>query len=56
MCKTKNILIEIIEGAENKRTYVVRELPSQPNQAPLTLGVCESSEELASFLDGLEIK
>lgn len=56
MCKTKNILIEIIEGAENKRTYVVRELPQAPNQPALTLGVCESADELASFLGSLEIK
>lgn len=56
MCKTKNIIIEIIEGAENKRTYVVRELPIQPNTPPATLGVCESADELASFLDALEIK
>lgn len=56
MCKTKNILIEIIEGGERKRTYVVRELPQVPQQPPVTLGVCESADELASFLDGLEIK
>lgn len=56
MCRTKNILIEIIEGAENKRTYVVRELPQAPNQPAVTLGVCESADELASFLGSLEIK
>ena len=56
MCKTKNILIEIIESPEAKRTFVVRELPSQPNQAPSTLGVCDSASELAQFLDNLEVK
>ena len=56
MCKTKNIIIEIIEGAEKKRTYVVRELPNAPQQPPVTLGVCESADELASFLAAIEIK
>lgn len=56
MCKTKNIIIEIIEGAEKKRTYVVRELPQVPQQPPVTLAVCESADELASFLASIEIK
>lgn len=55
MCKTKNILIEIIEGADNKRTYVVRELPQAPNQAPVTLVVCDTAADLANFLSSLEI-
>lgn len=54
MCKTKNIIVEIIEGAENKRTFVLREIV--PNQPPVTLGVCESGDEVAQFLDAIEIK
>lgn len=54
MCSTKNVILEIIEGAEGKRTYIVREFV--PNSAPTTLAVCDSTEELAQFLDNLEIK
>lgn len=56
MCKTKNLIVEIIEGGESKRTYVVRELPGAPNTPPVTLGAFDSTDELAQFLDALEIK
>ena len=55
MCKTKNVVIEIIESPENKRTYVVREF-SAPNQPPITLLVADNGEEIAQFLDAIEIK
>lgn len=53
MCKVKNVIIEIIEGGENKRTYVIRELV--PNSAPQTLAVCDTADEVAQFLDALAI-
>lgn len=56
MCKTKNVIIEIIQREDGDRSYVLRELPKEPNQAPVTLGVFIATEELTCFLDELEIK
>lgn len=53
MCKVKNVILEIIEGDEGKRTYIVREI--QANQPPVTLAVCDNTTELAQFLDQLKI-
>lgn len=55
MCKTRNIVLEIIESPENKRTYVLREF-SAPNQPPTTLYVADNAEEVAQFLDTIEVK
>lgn len=53
MCSVKNVILEIIEGAEGKRIYIVRELVA--NNAPNTLAVCDSTEELCQFLDNFKI-
>lgn len=53
MCKVRNVILEIIENDEGKRTYVVREIV--PNSAPTTLAVCDDTAELAKFLDNLKI-
>lgn len=48
--ETKNFVIEVIEGAERKRTFIVREL-GLPNQPAIVKAVCDSPEELAQFFD-----
>lgn len=52
---SKTFIIETIVGAENKRTYIVRELPSAPNAPARPVAVCDSSEELARFFDDVTI-
>lgn len=51
--KVKNVFVEIIEGGENKRYYIVRSI-SGPNQPADTLGVFESADELAQFFDSFK--
>lgn len=53
--KQKNFVIEVIEGGEASRTYIVRELPVVPNQPAPCVAVCSSGDELAQFFDNLKI-
>lgn len=48
--ETKNFIIEVIEGGEGKRTFIVRELGA-PNQPAIVKAVCDSGDELAQFFD-----
>lgn len=50
MCKTKNFIIEVIEGAESKRIFVVREIAQLPNVPPVTRLCTDDPQEIASFL------
>lgn len=52
--KQKNLIIEVLEGAEEKRTYIIREIPTQPNQPAAPLAVCESGDEIAAFFDSFK--
>lgn len=52
--KTKNLIIEIISDANGKRYFIVREIV--PNQAPVTDIICDSGEDLASFLDEVKME
>lgn len=56
--KQKNFVVECLIGAENRVTFIVRELPNVPNAPAQPVCVCESSEELAQFFDAvtLEVK
>lgn len=54
MCKTRVVNVEVIESAEGKRTYVIREFVG-PQQPPATLAVLDSGEEVAQFLVNLKI-
>ena len=53
--KDKTFIIECFEGAEAKRTYIIREMPDQPGVAPKTVAVCENGDEIAQFFDNVEI-
>lgn len=48
--KTKNFVIEVIEGAEGTRTFIIRELVA-PNLPPVTKCVTSDVAELAQFFD-----
>lgn len=51
---TKNFIIEVIEGAEAKRYFIIREL--QPgNTPPSTCLVSDDPEEVAQFFDTVKI-
>lgn len=52
--KTKNLIIEIICAPNHKRYFIVREIV--PNQAPVTVSICDSGEGLASFLDEVKME
>ena len=51
----KNLIIEVIEGAENKRYFILRELPTAQGTAPVTLLVSDDPEEVAQFLNSFKI-
>lgn len=53
--KQKNFIIECLEGAEDKRTFVIREIPEVPNAPAKPVAVCESGDEIAQFFDNLKI-
>ena len=53
--KQKNFAVQVLEGAEAKRTYVILELSDVPNQPAKPVAVCESGEEIAQFFDNLKI-
>lgn len=55
MCKTKNVILEIVEREDGVRSYIMRELPQEAGKAPVTLGVFVSTSELSCFLDELSI-
>lgn len=52
----KNFIVEIIEGGEGKRTYIVRTLPSVPNEPARPVAVCDNVDELAQFFDNVKVK
>ena len=51
--KSTNVIVEVIEGAEASKTFIVRSLPESPQQKPQVLGVFTSGEEVAQFFDNL---
>lgn len=51
---TKNLIIEIICDENGKRYFIVREI--LPNQAPVTVHICDSGDDLASFLDEVKME
>ena len=53
--KSKTFIVETCVGAENKRTYIIRELSSIPAAPSKIVAVCDSTEELAQFFDNVAI-
>lgn len=47
--KTKNFIVEVIENADEKRYFIVRELMSG-NLPPKTVLVADDSNDVAQFL------
>lgn len=48
--KTKNYIIEMFISSDESVCYIVREL-SAPNVPPVSVAVCQSTEELADFFN-----
>lgn len=53
--KTKTFIVETCVGADNKRTYIIRELSPIPAAPSKIVAVCESTDELAQFFDNVQI-
>lgn len=53
--ETKNFVVEVIECGECKRTFIVRELPSVPNQPARVCAVCENEDDLAQFFGSADL-
>lgn len=51
--KQKNFVVEVLEGGESSRTYVIRELPNVPNAPARPVCVCSSGDEIAQFFDNI---
>lgn len=51
--KQKNFVVEVIIQGEDKKTFIVRELPPVPNAPALPVAVCDSADELAQFFDNV---
>lgn len=51
---TKNFVVEVIEGAEAKRYFIIREL-MPGNQPPTICLVSDDPEEVAQFFDSVKI-
>lgn len=51
--KQKNFAVEMLIGAEDSVTFVVREF-SEPNYPPVPVCVCSSPDELSQFFDDIK--
>lgn len=52
--ETKNFIVEVIEGGEDTRTFIVRELGA-PNQPAQVRFVASNADELAQFFGSSEL-
>lgn len=51
--KSKILYLEVLIGAENSKTIVVRE-QQEPQQPPVAIAVCSDGVELGKFIDDYE--
>lgn len=54
--KEKRFVVEVLIGAEDSKTFVIRELPSVPNAPAIPVAVCSSGDEVAQFFDNIKFE
>lgn len=52
--KSTNVIVEVIGGAEDSKTFIVRSLPESHQMKPQIFGVFTSGWEVAQFFDDLK--
>ena len=50
-----NFIVELYDGAENRRVYVIKRLIAA-GQPPVTIAICDSADELAQAFDNFKVE